>query len=343
MAAQVAPAAASGPPIGLRRSLRLNGVLVGAMLAFVATAFVVAQVGGVPFSLGLYAPLWPIFCILAAVALALKAVLPARWRIVERLILAAPVLVFAPAFFSAFTSLKSGLSHLHPYSWDATIGGWDRAVFGQDAWRLLQPMLGHPPVTFALSVLYSAWHAAMLTIFGGLCLSLGRPALRLQALLALVGCWALLGTWAATALASVGPCFVGPLHIAAPNGFAEQAAYLEAANRQLPIWEFAEQARLLNAAAAGKPALGSGISAMPSMHVAVAMLMMLVAWRFGRRAGLLGSLYFLVIVLGSIHLGWHYAMDGVAGAAGAGLIWLAAGPVAMAVVARSERPAHADQ
>jgi len=328
VAAEAVSSAVSEPPIGLRRSLRLNGILVGAMLAYVAIAFVVARAGEVPFSLGLYGPLWLIFGVLGAVAFAVKTVLPARWRIAERLALAGPVLLVAPAFFSAFTSLKSGLSRLHPYTWDAAIAGWDRALFGQDAWRVLQPALGHPPMTFALSVLYSGWHAAMLSIFGGLCFSLTRPALRLQALIALVGCWALLGTWAATILASVGPCFVGPLHIAAPDGFAPQAAYLQAANRELPIWEFAEQSRLLNAAAAGRPVLGSGISAMPSMHVAVAMLMMLVAWRFGRRAGVIGSLYFAIIVLGSIHLGWHYAMDGIAGAAGAWALWLAAGPVA---------------
>lgn len=338
MAAEIAPAT-PGFRLDLRRSLRLNGVLVAVMLVFVATTFVVARGGDVPFSLGLYAPLWPIFGLLGAVALGLRGVLPSQWRIGERLLLAAPVLAVAPAFFSAFTSLKSGLARLHPYTWDATIGGWDRALFGQDAWRVLQPALGHPPVTFALSVLYSGWHAAMLTIFGGLCFSLGRPVLRAQALLALVGCWALLGTWAATMLASVGPCFVGPLHVAAPDGFAPQAAYLQAANRQLPIWEFAEQSRLLSAAAAGKPALGSGISAMPSMHVAVAMLMMLVAWRFGRRAGIVGSVYFVIILLGSVHLGWHYAMDGLAGAAGAGLLWLAAGWVARRTA--GARPASA--
>ncbi|MGA0602493.1 phosphatase PAP2 family protein [Caulobacter sp. KR2-114] len=332
MAAELAPAVAGATP-DLRGALRLNAVLVGVMLAYVAITFLVARSGGVPFSLGLYAVLWLVFGGLGAAAFALRRRLPARWRIGERVVLAAPVLLVAPAFFSAFTSLKSGLAQLHPYTWDAAIAGWDRAIFGQDAWRVLQPALGHPPITFALSVLYSGWHAAMLTIFGGLCFSLGRPALRLQALLALVACWALLGTWGAVALASVGPCFVGPLHLPGPDGFAEQAAYLRTANAQLPIWEFAEQSRLLNAAAAGRPVLGSGISAMPSMHIAVAFLMMLVGWRFGRRAGVAGSLYFLVIVVGSIHLGWHYFMDGVVAAAGAGLLWLAAGPVARWTVA----------
>jgi hypothetical protein len=295
------------------------------MLAYVAVTWVVARGAGVPFSLRLYGMLWLVMAGAVAVAAVSRPITPKAWRLPERLTLAGPVLLIAPAFFSAFTSLKSGMTRLHPYSWDPVIAGWDRALLGQDAWRVLQPALGHPPVTFALSVLYSAWHPAMILIFGGLTFSLGRPQLRAQALLALIGCWALLGTWAATALASVGPCFVGPMHLPMIDGFAPQASYLQAANRQLPIWEFAEQSRLLSAWASGKPVLGSGISAMPSMHVAVATLMALVGWRLGRIAGVAGSLYLLIIVVGSIHLGWHYAMDGIAGAAGAGLLWAVAG------------------
>lgn len=326
---------------GLRRALGENAVIVAAMALYVVVCFAVARAADVPFSLKLYGVLWLVMAGLVAVAAVARSVTPAAWRLPERLTVAGPVLLLAPAFFSAFTSLKSGIARLHPYTWDPIIAGWDRALLGQDAWRVVQPVLGHPPVTFALSVLYSAWHPAMIAIFGGLTFSLGRPALRTQALLAMIGCWALLGTWGAVALASAGPCFIGPLHLAAADMFAPQAAYLRAANAQLPIWEFAEQSRLLAAAASGRPVLGSGISAMPSMHIAVATLMALVGWRFGRVAGIVGTAYLAVIVVGSIHLGWHYAMDGIAGAAGTVLIWLAAGVIARAAAGASERTANA--
>ncbi len=330
MAKQV-PAAAT-PSGALRRAVRENAAAVAVMAVYIAVCFVVARGAGAPFSLKLYGMLWLVMAVAVGLAAVARPVLPRGWRVPERLAVAAPVLLVAPAFFSAFTSLKSGITRLHPYTWDAAIAGWDRAIFGQDAWRVLQPLLGHPPVTFALSLLYSAWHPAMIAVFGGLTLSLGRPGLRTQALFAMLACWALLGTWGAIALASVGPCFIGPLHLAGVDGFAPQAAYLRAANQQLPIWEFAEQSRLLAAAASGKPVLGSGISAMPSMHVAVAMLMMLVGWRFGRTAGIVASVYLAIVVIASIHLGWHYAMDGIVGAAGAGALWLGGGVVARLTV-----------
>jgi hypothetical protein len=257
-----------------------------------------------------------------------RAVTPPSWRVGERLILAGPLLLLTPAFFAAFTSIKSGITHLHPYTWDPALAAADRALLGDDAWRLLQPLLGHPPVTFALSALYSAWHPAMLLLFGALTLSLGNPVLRLQSLLSLVVSWALLGTWAAIELASVGPCFAGALHVGDGAAFADQAIYLRKANSQLPILEFVEQGRLLSAAGAGRPTLGSGISAMPSMHIAVAFLMMMVGWRLGRWAGVIGTLYLVVVIIASIHLGWHYAVDGLAALVGAAAIWLVCGLVA---------------
>jgi hypothetical protein len=72
----------------------------------------------------------------------------------------------------------------------------------------------------------------------------------------------------------------------------------------------------------GTNAFGSGISAMPSLHVGIAVLEALfvrqrfpkfqwVAWAF------VGITY-----VGSIHLGWHYATDGILSAFFVVLIWI---------------------
>ena len=68
-----------------------------------------------------------------------------------------------------------------------------------------------------------------------------------------------------------------------------------------------------------------GVSAMPSMHNAITVLYALSLARASRSMRIAAWTFVALIFIGSIHLGWHYAIDGI----GAGLmawgIWVAAG------------------
>jgi membrane-associated phospholipid phosphatase len=68
-----------------------------------------------------------------------------------------------------------------------------------------------------------------------------------------------------------------------------------------------------------------GISAFPSLHVATAVLFALYASRRWGRIGLALWAFAATILVGSVVLGWHYAVDGYAGALLSVLIWKAAG------------------
>lgn len=57
---------------------------------------------------------------------------------------------------------------------------------------------------------------------------------------------------------------------------------------------------------------GSGISAFPSLHVAMAMLYTLYLWDVSRIMGGLASLFLLFILYFSVFTGFHYAIDGYA-------------------------------
>jgi membrane-associated phospholipid phosphatase len=84
---------------------------------------------------------------------------------------------------------------------------------------------------------------------------------------------------------------------------------------------------LLRAFGGDTLAVGAGISAMPSVHNALAILFAFAAWRVNKPLGSIFAAYAVLIWVGSIHLGWHYAIDGLA-AAGLTLgIWLAVGRV----------------
>jgi hypothetical protein len=81
---------------------------------------------------------------------------------------------------------------------------------------------------------------------------------------------------------------------------------------------------------------GLGISAMPSMHNAIAFLYGLAALRARPLVRAVVWLFAVTILIGSVHLGWHYIADGIVAWAGMGLIWWGAGVYLNAGATRSE-------
>ncbi|HWC55502.1 MAG TPA: phosphatase PAP2 family protein, partial [Sphingomicrobium sp.] len=74
--------------------------------------------------------------------------------------------------------------------------------------------------------------------------------------------------------------------------------------------------------------IGGGISALPSVHNGLAVLFALGASKLNRTAGWLFGAYALFIWIGAIHLGWHYAADGLVAAAATVILWKASGRLA---------------
>ena len=246
---------------------------------------------------------------------------------VDRLTNALAPMLLAPLFFSTFGSFKRLIPYVNPYSWDETFMHWDKALHGGTTpWELLQPLIGTPLATTSINFFYNLWLFVMFFTFIWQMLSVKRQGLRTQFLLSFVACWIVVGTIAATFLASAGPCFYGRV-TGLPDPYAALMAYLNAASDQVPVWSLSVQDMLWENYASRGTMLGGGISAMPSMHVASSVILALLGWRFGRWTGIAYTLFASVIMIGSIHLGWHYAIDGYVGAVLAVAIWCAVGGV----------------
>ena len=127
-----------------------------------------------------------------------------------------------------------------------------------------------------------------------------------------------------TLLSSVGPCFYGRL-IPGVDPYAPAMAWLHEAARDYPIWSLKVMDGLWKTYETGEGVV-NGISAMPSMHVGTSVLFALLGFASGKRwLGWLLTAFATLIFIGSIHLAWHYAIDGYVGAGVAFLGWWLAG------------------
>lgn len=243
----------------------------------------------------------------------------------ERVAHALPIVIGMPVFAATFTVVKKSIPIFAPFTWDVTFEKWDRWLHGGFApWELIHPMLGSPGITYGINWAYNIWFYVLAVIWAYQAFSQRDDRLRQQFFLTLFLGWILLGNVAAMLFSSAGPCFFGDV-TGLPDPFLPLMRYLNDANQVHPIWALEAQGALLQAYTMQGVSAGVGISAMPSMHVAIATLFALVCWRIQRWLGVAMTIFAMVIMIGSVHLGWHYAIDGYFGALGMIAIWWVVG------------------
>jgi hypothetical protein len=250
----------------------------------------------------------------------------------DRILLALPVLALWPITASAFSYIKSAIPMIQPFYLDEALQRWDRLIhFGVDPWRILQPIVGYTWITYAINFGYALWFFVLQAMLVLQAAATGDRKRRMQFLLTMALAWSLIGNLAAVLMSSVGPCYYA-LVSDGPNPFAPLMEYLHGVADNLSIGAFGYELHIpLTATAlqdllwqsylASDSSMAMGISAAPSMHIASSWIIARLLWSKGRKAAIGGSLFLLVIFIGSIHLGWHYAIDAYLAVAGAWLLW----------------------
>jgi hypothetical protein len=199
----------------------------------------------------------------------------------------------------AFMWTKPLLNHYVPFWADPLLAGFDRLLFlGHDPWTLLGWLNGYGTALFY----HRGWFAMMIVT---LLITFCKPASARKSavLITYFLLWSVVGPLIHILLPAAGPVFYEKLGYG--SDFAAIAVPDEMARMSNYLWS-------LYAGAGFGP--GSGISAMPSMHIATTAWMIIAIHVLARRWTWAMAVPGFVIFMLSISLGWHYAADGVVGA-----------------------------
>ncbi len=220
--------------------------------------------------------------------------------------------------FTNFSCLKSLISVFSPFSWDPYFSQLDRTIHGgQHAWEFIWPFVGNPYATTVLNGAYHLWFVLIYVTLFVACYDKRDPKRGMVYLVAFALTFIIGGNLLATLLSSVGPVYYE--HFGFGDTFAPQMQNLNDMHNVSPVWALELQEKLLIAFYHGE--IIAGISAMPSMHVAASVIMSLFAFTYSRWLGWLFTIFAVMTVLGSIHLAWHYAVDGYLAIAVALFCW----------------------
>ena len=213
------------------------------------------------------------------------------------------LLLFQAMYISVKTTFSAG-----DFPFDPVIADIDRAMhFGRAPAHWLS-FLRFDWLLRVVEFNYDAiWFPFWLYTLYWFCVSPRAEALRVRFVLTFTLAWAVIGNVVAATFITAGPALYG-LATGDTHRFAPLYDFLQST----PNATEATQAYLWAMHQAGTGGLGSGISAFPSMHVAVTTVCALFLSELDKRWRVPAWSFVAIICVSSVYLGWHYAVDGYA-------------------------------
>jgi hypothetical protein len=203
---------------------------------------------------------------------------------------------------------KSMISYVIPYHWDYLFFQVDRWLhFGQLPHEYISktPSFGFIKV---MDTLYYVWFFVIyLGVMGHIVFQKSIMTLQ-KIVLSFSVVWLFMGVYMATIFSSYGPIFWDDFDNYF-NPYRDYISHLRSIEDDSLFFTFFYE-RLLSLQSSVPLVDINGISAMPSLHVALSFLTFLHVPKRLLFLKLGVGLFFLSIFVGSIVLGWHYAVDG---------------------------------
>ena len=221
-------------------------------------------------------------------------------------------LLLLPLIMAGFNVLKQLIPVYAPFSWDDTWAELGRIIcLGWTPWQLTHAVFGSGLGTVFLDRVYFAWLLLLFLVIPFFAFA-APPLLRARFFISFAASFVLIGLVGAYLFSSAGPCFAARIGAASASNYVELMTRLHAIDAAgYHLSAVFSQEYLWQAHKHGVFGFGLGISAMPSMHNAIAMLYALASRRLRWQARLGASIFAALILIASVHLGWHYLSDGL--------------------------------
>jgi hypothetical protein len=245
------------------------------------------------------------------------------WLTVPRLAWAAGAMMLVMTFADAFTRIKTLIPLLRPFGWDVPLRRVDAALHGGMLPHELTLAVFGSRATQALDIAYSTgWPLLAFVVVPLLVAFTADGRFIRQFFTCYVLTWLLLGLGLAAVMPSAGPVYYARL-TGDPEPYGTLVRQLDTWAAELSLRFRPYQHYLWHAYQGNAQGIGTGILAMPSLHVAMPALWVMASWNRYRAAAWAAVTFTIVTLVGSVHLGWHYAVDGYVSLVAVPLLWSA--------------------
>jgi PAP2 superfamily len=247
------------------------------------------------------------------------------------------LLAFFVLMMAAYSTVKTMLPFGRGFPYEEVVAAADAFIHSGDPWHFLHRLVDADSVGVTIDFLYAkGWMLYWIALGFWICVSGRASPVRTRYVVSLVVTWGLLGNVVAGLAKSAGPIFYERV-TGDGQRFGELSMILDtlaahgafAKNLSDYLWAFYQERSV---------GVGSGISAFPSMHVAIATLnAFFIREALGRLATFLAWSYLAFILFASVYLGWHYAVDGYASIVLVTIIYWAGRKISRRLSARDQR------
>ena len=259
------------------------------------------------------------YAVIALVVGTMLAVLT-RTGTVGSTIIAALAGAFGALFFqSGFSLIKTSLPYIVPFYADPFFADLDFVLHGgSPPWKLVRQIMGGFPIDRLYVAYLHIWSIAAICL-PALVGALDNDAARVRRTIILyVTVWIILGNVFALMGMSAGPVYYDRL--LGGERFADLTAAL-LSDGVVASSIGVVQSELWNIYSEHGQSFGSGISAFPSVHVGIAVVVAIYFWERSRWLLPFGVAFAAIILFLSVYTGYHYAVDGYVSVAFTVAVW----------------------